>query len=104
MEPGLALCHLLGALMGGVFALITGATVIDTWTQARREEAARYAEQGEATGPGERVAVSHAASGPANNSGAASQPDGGQADVAAHTAADEAQPWNWRRSAESDRN
>lgn len=104
MEPGLALCHLLGALMGGVFALITGATVIDTWTQARREEAARYAEQGEATGPGERVAVSHAAGGPANNSGAASQPDGGQADVAAHTAADEAQPWNWRRSAESDRN
>ncbi len=94
---------LLGALMGGAFALITGATVIDTWTQARREEAARYAEQGEATGPGERVAVSHAA-GAANNSGAASQPDGGQADVAAHTAADEAQPWNWRRSAESDRN
>lgn len=104
MEPGLALCHLLGALMGGVFALITGATVIDTWTQARREEAARYAEQGEATGPGEPAAVSHAAGGPANNSGAASQPDGGQADVAAHTAADEAQPWNWRRSAESDRN
>ena len=103
MEPGLALCHLLGALMGGVFALITGATVIDTWTQARREEAARYAEQGEATGPGEPAAVSHAA-GAANNGGAASQPDGGQADVAAHTAADEAQPWNWQRHAGSDRN